>query len=308
MNTGTKIFLILFSYAILLAPEFLPAAQQKETDNDRILTILFPETTSWISVKDLPRVPPEDLKKLEPALRKAYLESNLGQDKYCGPDFSILDRLFSNARESPGFEDTFYQIDVDHDGIDDVMYSGPDPCLTSDATVIWFGGSNGYAIRQPGRMLIRVLRFAPGKPLLLGSVSVGCCGSLNDQYFLGEFERYHQAKKATMFRWTIEPPVVIKSMPFTFTGNELVLRLTPSVEDDYNEGRSEYLDAAAFGNIIAKYVAGATGTVLGTNGKDGNDLWYFVFMDIASNPRRTHNPYGKVNEGWVKASSITLGK
>ncbi len=285
-----------------MASAGLSSGQTKDLDYDRILTILFPETASWIPLKTMPRLGWADVKKIAPELTKAYLESKIDKASE-GPECSFIQRLFAE-RDFQYFHNSFYRFDIDKDGADDIVYSGQHPCLTADGTIIWFGGKDGtdhFMVRQRVVWPMETLRIVPGTPPLVGSVAVNCCAALDDDYFTGDFDNLRWPGHRKILKRTVIPSSVLKPMKFTTPDQELVLRSSPAVDDEYNKGFSEYISTAVFGNILARYLPGCSGTIVGQDKKEGGELWYFVLLDEDCKSLRTHNPYD-VNAGWISAS------
>lgn len=298
-RTSRAVVLFTVLAAIFLVSAAIFAGQTKEPDYDRILTTLFPKTASWIPVNSLPRLNPEEVKKLQPELTRAFLASKLN-DSEDRNDF--IKRLFFNANST-----ILYRFDVDVDGGEDIVYAGECFGATWNTTIIWFNGDKDFIIRQGQWWAMEALRIAPGKPAFLGSVAPGCCGEM-DEYYQGDSNnpkgmpsRSGVAEPARVYQSTIIPSTILKPTKFTAPDDDLVLRYSPEIDDKYNVNISRGMDCAVFGNILAKYIAGCWGTILGEKRDKDGGRWYFVRLDEKCLALRSHYPYN-VNAGWIKAS------
>jgi hypothetical protein len=296
-------FVILPTFFLLSAGFATP--QENEVDYAKVLTVLFPETESWVPLNQMRQLGREDVKKIEPELREAYFESRISKGQE-GKECSFISRLFSTSYEYRDNWKCFQQFDVDADGTEDVVYSGPSLCFNGNSTIIWFGGRGGFTIKQTEWWPVKALRIAPGKPAMFGSVTVSCCAEVIDEYSMGNFENIrHQGPRRIPKGATI-PSLAISPLKFSAPDQELVLRASPEINDKYNEALSGLMSNAVFGNVLSKYLPGCTGTIVGRNKDGSSDLWYFILLDEACELLRTHSPYCpyEANAGWVKASSV----
>ncbi len=286
---------------LFLGSAGLSAGQSEgRPDYDRILTILFPETASWIPVKTLPRLTSEEVKKLQPELSQAFLGSKLNDSE---KRMDFIRGLFFDLKST-----TLYRFDVDVDGREDIMYVGECFGASWYTTIIWFNGEKGYVIKQKQWWTDEMLRISPGKLALVGSVGPGCCGEM-DEYYKGDFDQPEGkpsfysglTEPVKVFQRTAIPSSILKPMKFMAPDQELVLRYSPEINDKYEPGISKYLCCAVFGNILAKYIPGCSGTILGEERDKDGGRWYFVHLDEKCIPLRWHFPY-EVNAGWIKAS------
>jgi hypothetical protein len=77
------------------------------------------------------------------------------------------------------------------------------------------------------------------------------------------------------------------------------LRQSPETLDQYDEVSSHHADHAVFGNILSKFVPGATATIAGRQKDKLGNEWLFVIVDRDSNALAYHRPF-RVNAGWTK--------
>lgn len=274
-----------------------------EPDYQLILRLLFPETATWTSINKMPTLGKACLTRIEGELRSAYLSSKLS-NKHESKGCSFISRLFEDIDDYAGF---FHEADIDSDGVDDIIYSGWALCTEGYVTIIWFGSDTHFVVRQESLWQTRTLSIFPDNPPRLGSVAVGCCSDPEDEYLLGTLvnPRMHGQRRIT--KHTTIPEVLLEPTKFRVRAEELVLRSSPKVEDQYDELASEFMFAAVFGNILSRYLPGMEGTILGQDKQGTSSHWYFVLLDGDWSRFRTHSPFG-VNVGWVDASSITLLK
>jgi hypothetical protein len=78
---------------------------------------------------------------------------------------------------------------------------------------------------------------------------------------------------------------------------ELVLRSSPGVQDGYNEEKSQWLAHAVFGNILRKYLKGATAEILAQAVGDDGEAWSFVRVDRSDGHLSYHTAV-KTDVGW----------
>lgn len=291
----TRITAVLLT--LILITHFV-SAQENRSSYEKISAILFPETSSWTLVSQLKHAEEPFLQKVEPQLKKAYLSSNIykePQDEMC----SFADKIFSKEYKSP---DNFYIHDVNLDGIEDIIYSGPSQCSEGHATVIWFGKGKGYEIKQNLRWHVLAIRIKEGDPVQISSVSVGCCGDVLDSYLCGPLRNLRINGVMKVYFQTALPLQTKDSEHFT-TAQELVLRSSPETNDQFNKISSEYHKIAVFGNVLSKYLPGCSGRIAGSMQDKVSNLWYFVIMDESSKQLRTHAPFD-VCAGWINSDCL----
>jgi hypothetical protein len=302
--------MVLSGFWMCLASELIQENQPPEPDHLFILTLLFPETSDWMRVEEMPRLKRDELDRIETSLKSAYRKSKFDQ----GLDECFLDGLFDPSHE---YERNFHRFDLNADGIDDIIYCGSSICVGGDAaTVIWLGEKNGFRIGQAYLWKIWVLRMRPGDPVGVASVEVGCCDDPYDVYSMGTLDNPKRWGKSpddpkglgqrTIVKSMVLPKILFGPVGFDVSVKEMALRSSPKIDDSWSQGRGEYWGNAVFGNILSKYMAGCSGTIIGRNQEEGPDLWYFVLVD-GCEAFRIHSPY-EVSAGWVQASEISLLK
>lgn len=270
-------------------------------DYEKISALLFPETRSWTVVSRMRAADSTYLRANESELRKAYASIRIGtslESDYC----SFIERVFSQRY---GFPEGFRLHDVNGDGRLDVVYSGGAGCAEGNATVVWLGAGNGFVVGQPSVAPVLALRILEGDPPRVSSVSVGCCGGVIDDYFIGRLINFRLDGKRSVKTGTTLP-VETEEPPrlFVCTAKDVALRSAPVESDAYDASTSAFMGAAVFGNVLSRYLPGCTGVVLGRRTEAASRLWYFVAMDRSCDPLRTHDPF-KVDVGWVEASSVS---
>lgn len=311
--TGT-LMIVLCTLGPVLTSE--PAQTQPSSERDHLFisTLLFPETSGWMRIADMPALRRAELDLLESRLRGAFKKSELYERTIDNSECSFIDGMFN---PSDAYERYFRRFDLNSDGHDDIIYCGSAICEGGDAaTVIWLGEESGFRIRQRYLWKIGVLRIRPGNPVGVASVEVGCCASPYDIYSIGTldnprvtFENTHKRNgigPLTITKYTVLPKILLGPFGFKIQSQELEVRTSPEIDDAYTEAGSEMANNAVFGNILSKYLAGCGGTVVGMNKEEGPDLWYFVVLDECQR-FRTHSPF-EVDAGWVKATDIEVLK
>lgn len=292
---------IRFLILLFLASNIV-SAENDEASFSKISAILFPETASWTLVSNMKHADSAFLRNNEAKLREAYLSSKLmnKEDISC----SFIDRVFSSDYGSPKY---FYIHDIDHDGIDDILYTGTSPCSEGNATVIWFGTPQGFEIRQDYFWYALAIRISEGKQLQISSVAVGCCGEIIDDYMCGKVINLRCEGIQRFYHMTELPPLAEersrKTAESFVSKKELTLRSTPEINDNYIDGFSQLLGRAVFGNILSKYMKGCKAEIIGNIIDKHSRKWYFVVIDNKSKALRTHVPFD-VCAGWISSDNI----
>lgn len=263
-----------------------------ETSHVARLEILFPETREGVTVADLPRATPEWRQDNRDSLRSAFLRSNHGvlvEDEGC----SFITRALYD-------QDDLYIGDITADGIEDILYVGSALCREGDATVIWYGSESRQGrwmvARDAPRILTsRVLRIHTGSRPGLAGMKPGCCDHPTTQYysyFLGKNNRVDVDKQMAY------PETVLPERSSVILRRELVLRSSPQVLDEYNKDKSQRVAHAVFGNILRKYLSGATAESLARTEDEDGTPWTFVRID-RSNWHLSHHTAVKTDVGWT---------
>ncbi|MDP4191731.1 MAG: hypothetical protein Q8858_09225 [Bacteroidota bacterium] len=293
---------IRFLILLFLASNIV-SAENDEASFSKISAILFPETSSWTLVSNMKHADSAFLRNNEAKLRKAYLSSKLINnpgDISC----SFIDRVFSADYDFPKY---FYIHDIDHDGIEDILYTGMSPCSEGNATVIWFGTPQGFEIRQDYFWYALAIRISEGNNLQISSVAVGCCGETIDDYMCGRIINLRCDGMKRFYHTTELPPLTEqsgKTVESFVSKKELTLRSAPEINDNYIDGFSQYLGKAVFGNILSKYMTGCKGEIIENIADKNSRKWYFVVINNESKALRTHMPYD-VCAGWISSDNIS---
>lgn len=289
---------------LMIAILFVSLHCMAEEDNRSYLAAsdsLFPETRNWLDISRAPKLSAAQFSAAKEPIERAYRASFPDSKFLEGKDCSFIKRTLESPEPT-----NFYQVDVDHDGILDIVYSGSAHCAEGSATVIWYGSVNDFFVRQPTVWPLLMLRLSPdGQDVT--SVAQGCCGAPTDKYFLGKISRFRQGGGVQMVTET-ELPAKAISPSFSFvTKHEVKLRLSPKVLNEYEPGRSEFLGRAVFGNMVRTYRAGAKGSVVGETYDHGRH-WFYVVMAGESDSLAVHDPYVGVRAGWLSASKALVIK
>ncbi len=289
---------------ILFTPGRACRAQGKDRDFAGISAKLFRETKDWTPVSKMKRAEAAYLRVNEPKLKEAYaadkVKSGL-ESEHC----SFIERAFS---EKYGFPRGFYIHDLNADGRPDVMYTGGAECGEGNATVVWYGTPEGWAVKQPDIEKSMVLRVKEGKIPRICSVAVACCAGVTDEYFVGELtDAGLDVERSLVVDIKTGMPVKTENLPLPFVGeaSEMILRSSPARDDAYDEAMSGIMGAPVYGNVLSKYRPGCTGRVLGRQEDASSRLWYFVELDRRCGALATHDPFN-ANVGWVEAKEILL--
>ena len=105
-----------------------------------------------------------------------------------------------------------------------------------------------------------------------------------------------------IYRDTADPLNASKEdRPFQ-NASETTLRSSPMESDTYDPNASGREGHAVFGNVVSKYLAGASGQILFTQKAEDQTVWAYVNMGEESNPLRYYVGYD-VNVGWTKLHS-----
>ena len=272
---------------------------------------LFPETRDWLDVDDLPVVDDQTLDNLAPELQRILRASpqtaEWGDSNAC----SIVERMFDLNDRSMG---AFFRLDADGDGHEDILYTGSYHCAEGRLTVLFSGTGSSYELRQHSVFNAQTLRVEPGKsggePQFL-IYAPGCCGSFTDMYS-------NQKSSFTVFAW-LEPPTLLPAALPVRVGNlatlrmpPAVLRMSPMVNNEYDENMSDAHGTAFMGNILGVFIPPpqeeneCAGSVLGY---DPSKEWAFVVLNNQCRAVYSHDarPGGRGLDrvGWVQVKDTT---
>ncbi len=273
------------------------AAAHAANDHDAWAVRFFPQAREWAAFDALPAFDVRDPRRAA-ALRDAHAAARIREEDGGAP--APVERRFEELDPA-----SFRVIDLDRDGTDDVVYSGPAPWREGHTTLVWYGSAAGF--RAGGKDVlshasnILALRIRPGAEPGLVSVRVGCCAAPEDEYLAGNFFNPYRDGTVVVPKDLAPPAEAADRTRATFTNaGETVLRREPAVSDAYDEDASAFLDAAVFGNVLAKYLRGARGEVVATQRDGAGREWVLVVMSRDSAPLRHHEPYA-ATAGWVLA-------
>jgi hypothetical protein len=258
---------------------------------EKLSAILYPATKSWRLVSDAPKVPPELFRSIRETLRAAYFSPKMKKEFLEGADCSFIGRALEPSDTSP-----FHLMDFDGDGRQDVVYAGDAHCAEGEVTLIWFGVPEGYVVRQSVLWHLRVLRVSPSAETM-SSVAVGCCGDPVDQFHLGNLRNLRQYSRIRVTQDTTLPRALLPSALAFHNRSEMKLRETPQEINSYDRGRSEFMAHAVFGNVLRKYLPGASGVVLATETRKGK-CWGFVVVNRDDERLMLEAPYD-IDAGWA---------
>lgn len=272
-------------------------AKNLETDYEKTALMLFPETSDWTPVSKMRKADTGFIIQNWDKLEKAYLSSKVSNE-WESESCSFISRV--------SVSDGFYLLDINNDGMMDVIYTGWLHCGEGYASLIWFGNKKGYFIKQDSLWQALTVRIKSGNNPVISAVVVGCCASEVDEYCTGPLYNirnygYIEVTKNSHFPQRIELP-----QSFT-TNNDIKLRRSPVVIDDYDPSWSEFRNAAVFGNILSTFLPGCNGQVMGSEKDANGSLWYFIVLDKSCGHLRNHSPY-TVDAGWVEADKVVLGE
>lgn len=280
----------------LLVVSLVCAAQTAEPNFIAVSDVLFPQARSWPVVADAPVLPTAQFKQLKGTLEKAYKAATASSAFLEGRDCSFIDRALESS-EAP----SFHSLDINRDGVADIVYVGSAQCAEGSATVVWYGTANGYFVRQPAAFSQRVLRVSPDGHNTT-SVNEGCCGAPTDEYYLGSLRNLRQGGGLSILKETTLPSHRLdRALSFKAT-RELKLRWNAKTLDAYDPGRSEFLGHAAFGNVVRIYLPNSKGIALASANENGKK-WFFVAMEAESDVLASHDPYAGVRAGWIQADN-----
>lgn len=282
------LFLLILIFSI--SPTIF-ADEDMHQDYLQISESFFPETKNWQAVEQI-----NLLGKMSKDIRQQLL--NTSKQLSCVNTYSVFKGEYLQY---------FRTIDLNLDGFQDVIYSGPAVCQEGNMTIIWLGSTNGFVLPAISWPLLTI-KVLPGKKPLASSVEVGCCGSIIDEYFLGEslvnlrMDGYVSTKEDT-----VRPKNLLTVQTSFICKKELVLRNSPVVSDEYVDWLSGIQDHAVFGNVLSKSLSGATGRVAAETEDAKGKKWAYVILDNESHVFRYHNPFS-VDAGWTEKDILTIKK
>lgn len=275
---------VVFCTTVILGIAQCIAQEQPASPSDiHITEVLFSQSKHWNKLNRLPVLAGSELKLIKSGLISAYREAHVGER-----DWEFSQTICSFMERVLGTTDfgKFYQLDVDRDGVQDVIYTGSAQCSEGNETVIWYGSPKGFVIRQPqiGPGL-EVLHISPdGRSFT--SVEHGCCGYPYNKYFSGSLHnpREHEHWVVT---WMEFPSSTFQTPRPIRTTKKVVLRTKPDNDQEFDEEGAPILPCrkGARGKALAEKVV---------NGRK----WFFVEMNQKSQ---------RSDFGWFPFGSVRFG-
>jgi hypothetical protein len=285
-------------YIVIVWVLFL-SVTASDADPLNVSTILFPETKDWINVTTLPKPTEEWLKQWKWLLRQSYLAhpTRVLQES---PDCSFITRALYEGNIAVHL----YLVDVDSDGIQDVMYVGPAQCAEGEVTIVWHGSKTKAGIwtvaeRKPTIFGVKVLRLFPAPEPKISSVVSGCCADPIDRYLVGYVYNPYRLRRLDVLKELVYPAELLPKQKRLRLEKESILRASPDELNDYNEARSKFLGHAVFGNVQRKYLPGAEALILATKPSIQGVEWAFAIIDESNDYLVYYSPY-RVNVGWIR--------
>lgn len=285
--------LAVLAWNVFWAGISLPAAHADDAPLS-VARLLLPQIRDWRPLDRSNLLSGAALKMREERLRAAYRRFAAGRDELESPACSVLERIFVAADG-----EDFHRLDIDGDGLDDIVYAGSAQCREGELSLVWFGHGADYEIRQPVPWPVRFLAVdAQGRNY--ASISPGCCGDPIDTYLVGSLDNIRQMGALRVSK-ALHLPLHAGAAGKFRSPHALALRETPQRHDGYDESRSQFMRHAVFGNVLRRYLPGATGWVVAAEMHAGH-CWQFVVLDAAADVLVTESPYD-VGAGWVKAAT-----
>lgn len=280
---------------LALAACFACGSVQAETDAMTVAARLFPTSAAYPAFADQPEVSAAQLQELRPHLLAAA-HSTVWAGRLDQDECSFLSRALESYPQG------FRWVDWNLDGRDDVVYSGSAQCAEGNQSVVWLADAEGSGYQVDSAWSSLLLRFSTTDKRVV-TVEVGCCGAPTDVYTVGDLTYWRSQDAVRVLPDTQWPPGDA-SREYRFRSRQnFKLRSSPEHLDDYDEGRSEFLAHASFGNVVRTYMAGAEGVVVAES-KHGGTRWWFVVVDQAEDRHSLQNPYQGVRAGWVEAKHL----
>jgi hypothetical protein len=279
-------------------------AQQPDPTGDPLYVsdTLFPESRGWTPLSSTPSLSEKELASIKAQLEQAYRVS----DDF-DPGCPFVERVFKSPNVS-----AFHRVDVDNDGIPDIVYSNDSVCGDGDDAVIWHGTATGYVMEPGASWSATILRIAPdGTGITSATLSSG--GDETSTYSRGNFkdpsgnhDRTQDVDREVALVDDTAMPTTRYAHPVRFLAHgELRLRTQPAIDDAYDPSESEFLRLAAFGNVARIYLPGSGGGAVGEKTVNGQ-RWLFVVMDEESDQLASNDPYVGVCAGWVQANKVVF--
>ena len=269
---------------------------------DTLAVLLFPTAADWLEISSLPSPSVSFFADVVPQMRRTLRRVTEARG-YESKDCSITERVFED--HAP-----FRIVDVNGDGLDDILYSGSFQCAEGCLNIIWIAdGQGGYAMqgdRLESQCIVRV-KPAPGGPLKL-TYSPGCCGNCIDSYAQdapGEADRFAES---FAFLKGIEPGRKPLRERVVF-GEWAELRSSPEEDNVYEPDVSAGLGYITVGNILTIVESydrrnPCRGTLAAYT---QNREWALAVLDETCRENRvfSYSPGDFLRAGWVRAEAFT---
>lgn len=228
----------------------------------------------------------------------------------------ILDEIKNEYPDNCAFSffnsSEFHIIDIDKNGLTDILYSGFCGIDGSSTQVFKFNGQNYDIILSVIGSLNGVIKKAQNSTFSLTINNYACCGG-----FTNVFETYVYTQIENTARFTLKsrydyvaelvfPEEYLNKMVEFKTKQDIYkLRFSPEI-DDTTEIARPYDDA--FGNTIHTYSKNAMGLAIAEKKDKTGRVWWFVKMDNSSDPKMEYSKsFGDNNEqftyslGWMSS-------
>lgn len=299
-----------------------PALAEGLSD-ERIAELLFPEIkdVAWVSVSKAPVVTPSRIMALKTKLKKAYAAAVKAypdeSPEWSGCSFIervLGDKEIGEQNWAKSVTPFFHELDVNGDGLADLLYVGDALCVDGGASALWLADKNGaywmHAPRHHGPKgfyfwSLDILKVKPGPEPILASAIVGCCGSVALKFHLGHlFNPWRLGTRETTQGTRFPEKPLSVPVPFKST-QELILRSDSKRDEAYDESASGYFEHAIFGNILSKYLPGLCGKILAYEKDAEGQNWAFVLIEGPNGALCHHRPFS-VDAGWTTADSLDL--
>ncbi|WP_428717745.1 hypothetical protein [Undibacterium curvum] len=258
---------------------------------------LFPETRDWRTVSAQGMLSGTALAERQSALLAAYRQAINTPDALESADCSWSERAFQKDFSGAAF----YTLDIDQDGFEDVIYTGSALCAEGNATLIWYGSAQGYKVKQDGLFREQVLRISSDGNQL-SSVADACCGAQAEEYFIGSSDNLRQFTTAKLRTDTQLPEQTSNHKNAVTAHQNLILRSSPNQQDRYDTGLSKLMRHAVYGNIVRRYLPGASYRILSSERRQAQH-WLFISVHEDSDRLVTQDPYQGVRSGWIRVAS-----
>lgn len=278
---------------LLLWTSFIYSAKAEVASSNYNLwaEVLYPETKSWRDFDSLPEANFEKAHIKKDELIKSFMANRL--ERTVGGNCNEIKEVLNSKVP-------FRIIDINLDGIDDLIYSGPAGCgLEGDISFSWLGTKDGFKFETFLGGRPKFLKVKPGKDYEIVAVEKGCCADPIDKY-VKRSPNYEP--RILLFKNTFFAKKGLSTPKKFTTSQELIIRSSMEVNDAYDVGQSSVLETAVLGNILGKYMSGAAGKILAEATSESHQKWVFVSMAGAEHLR--HYSIERANVGWVLESQL----